>query len=238
MGALAGAVGFDSMSMDCSLAFKSGVKAVNSECVVLNDPEHIARKAKDLKGLAVGTGLESAPSRGAGSAGRLNNRKKNQEAVLEHIRIARRSRNKAEMSALLLLIAAEWRRRGEEEYAVAFMGVYADEEWMLWFDSASGTPGVAPTQQALESFNRRLKALAGSELNLDLYLGLIRLLPKLTLFEAIRTTGGDLRPQGGGKEQEKADSTKSTANSGFSAVEPGTTAGKSVVWHLSSAFTQ
>ena len=58
-----------------------------------------------------------------------------------------------------------------------FMGVYADEEWLLWFDSASGTPGVASTQQALESFNRRLKALAGSELNLDLYLGLIRLLP-------------------------------------------------------------
>ena len=58
------------------------------------------------------------------------------------------------------------------------MGSYGDQTWCKWNVSASGIPGATPTQQAVESFNRRIKALLDC-LHNDLYETPTAVLPDL-----------------------------------------------------------
>jgi hypothetical protein len=106
-------------------------------------------------------------------------RARNKAAIKKHLRIARKARSQFEREAVLGVLRAEWERRGEQAFCDWLMGSYGDQTWCKWDVSASGIPGATPTQQAVESFNRRIKALLDC-LHNDLYEALTAVLPDLT----------------------------------------------------------
>ena len=110
---------------------------------------------------------------------------RNKTAIKKHLRIARKARSQFEREALLGVLRAEWERRGEQAFCDWFMGSYGDQTWCKWNVSASGIPGATPTQQAVESFNRRIKALLDC-LHNDLHETLTAVLPDLIALDAVR----------------------------------------------------
>jgi hypothetical protein len=109
----------------------------------------------------------------------------NKAAIKKHLRIARKARSQFERETALGILRAEWERRGEQAFCDWFMGSYGDQTWCKWNVSASGIPGATPTQQAVESSDRWIKALLDC-LHNNLHDTLTAVLPDLTALDAVR----------------------------------------------------
>lgn len=131
-------------SLDHAAYIANAYEAVWPGITLLDCYPHVVRKCRDKLALL------------KGKTYLVNN-------IMVNIKQMHSARSPEQFQAMVTLCLTRWRRDKETVYADWFEKVYLPARWMWWFIT-SGTPGVVPNQNALESHNNVIKTFGVSSL--------------------------------------------------------------------------
>jgi hypothetical protein len=111
-----------------------------------------------------------------------------------HVRLLHRSRSAAQFDACFALVMAKWREDGEGELATHFTKTFGPQtKWRNWYFCALGIPGLVPSNNPQESYNRRIQGDAETHgpisLRVSVPVFLDREAPKLLRRDYVSTSG-------------------------------------------------
>jgi len=74
--------------------------------------------------------------------------------VLEDVRLIHKCRSIKQVEALVPIVLKKWRDHKQVELARVVEKEYFSEPWNVWYCTAGGHPGVCPSSQPIEAYNK------------------------------------------------------------------------------------
>ncbi|KAG1689838.1 hypothetical protein DVH05_001872 [Phytophthora capsici] len=155
-------------SLDRTSYIANAFQAVWPEIELLNCYPHFCRKARSKKKL-------------------LQNDEVYETRIWPNIKYLHEARSRDQFDALAKLVMGYWRENQEIKYANWIEEYYLSSHWANWFGSCA-TPGITPSQNALESHHRVIKKSCVGALRASTATVLNESLPDVLLHQSIVAT--------------------------------------------------